>query len=225
MSVSGMLVAGYAIAVMAVDQLVVTGAIPLDSLASSPVGLLHGRLWTMLSSGLVTAGDLPLLQTGVLAGVLVAFAARHGGWLVVRTALAAHVGSALIAYAGLLFLTGTGIARDQPDLLSPDYGTSCVWFGCVAGLVAIELMALRRRPLAASLVLAVGTLLVVATGPLSADPLTTAEHLLALTIGAIVGASAGRQRPLQRRRLADEPAPIPQSRPRINDRCGAGSLG
>ena len=211
MSVSGLLVAGYAITVLAVDRLVVTGAIPLDSLASSPVGLLHGRLWTMLTSGFVTAGGLPLVQTATLAAVLVAFAARHGGWLVVRTALAAHVGSALIAYAGVLLLTDTGIATDRPDLVSPDYGTSCVWFGCVAGLAAIELMALRRRPLAASLVLAPATLLVVATSPLSADPLTAAEHLLALTIGATVGGAAGRRRPLQRRRLADELAPIPQS--------------
>jgi hypothetical protein len=190
-STFGPLVAGYALTVIALDHLVAAGAVPLDALASSPVGLLHGRLWTMLTSGLVSEGDLHLVQTAMLAVVLVVFAARHGGRLVLGTALAAHVGSALLAYAGLLIATGAGLVSDPADLTSPDYGTSCVWFGSVAGLIAIELVELRGRRFAAAAVLAAGTLGILASGPLAEDPLTTAEHLLAIAIGAGVGIAAG----------------------------------
>jgi hypothetical protein len=192
-STFGLLVAGYAITVVALDHLVAAGAVPLDLVASSPVGLLHGRLWTMLSSGLVSAGDLHVVHTAALAVLLVTFAARHGGRLVLRTALAAHVGSALLAYAGLLLITATGLVSDHADLISPDYGTSCVWFGCLAGLVAIELVELSGRRLASALVLLGGTVALIASGPLAAeDPLTTAEHLLALVIGAAVGLAGAR---------------------------------
>jgi hypothetical protein len=205
-SLGALLVAGYATAVLAFDQLVATGAIPLDLVASSPTGLLHGELWTMLSSGLVSADDAPLLHIGGLAIVLVAFAARHGGRVVLRCALAAHVGSALLAYAGLLIVTGTALASDAADLTAPDYGTSCVWFGCVAGLLAIELLALRGWPLARGLVLAGGLVALLATGPLSEDPLTTAEHLLAIAIGAGVGARfAGGQRRRDRKDVRERP--------------------
>jgi hypothetical protein len=193
-SAFGLLVAGYAITVIAVDHLVAAGAVPLDLVASSPVGLLHGRLWTMLTSGLVSAGGRHIVQTAALAAVLVIFAARHGGRLVLGNAVAAHVGSALLAYAGLLLVTGTGLVSDRADLISPDYGTSCVWFGSVAGLAGIELVGLRGRRFAAGLVLAVGIGLVVATGPLAEDPLTTAEHLLAIAIGAGIGVAAGLRR-------------------------------
>lgn len=195
-SMFGLLVAGYALAVIATDHLVAAGTLPLDALASSPAGLLHGRLWTMLTSGFVSAGGWHILHTLALAALLVAFAARHGGRLVLGTALVAHVGSALVAYAGLLLVTGTGLVSDHADLVAPDYGTSCVWFGCLGGLVAVELVGLlRRRPVAAALMLAAGAGAVLVSGPVAEDPLTTAEHLLALAIGAGIGAATGLRRP------------------------------
>jgi hypothetical protein len=195
-STFGLLVAGYAITVIATDHLVAAGTLPLDAVASSPAELLHGRFWTMLSSGFVSAGDLHILQTAALAALLVAFAARHGGRLVLGTAVAAHVGSALLAYAGLVFVTGAGLVSDHADLVAPDYGTSCVWFGCLGGLVAVELVGMRRRPVAAGLVLAAGAIAVLVSGPVAEDPLTTAEHLLALAIGAAIGVAAGLRQPV-----------------------------
>lgn len=186
------LVAGYALAVLAFDQMVAAGTIPLDAFASSPVDLLHGQLWTMLTSGLVSADNLPILHTVGLATVLVAFAARHGGGAVLRCALAAHIGSALLAYAGLLLVTGAGLVSDTADLTAADYGTSCVWFGCVAGLLAMELVALRRRPLAGGLALAAGVAAIMVSTPISEDPLTTVEHLLAIAIGVGVGVRLAR---------------------------------
>jgi hypothetical protein len=177
-------VAAYAVTVLAFDRLVAAGSVPIDWLASSPAGLVHGRVWTMVSSGLVTAGGRHLMQTALLVAVLLLLAARHGGWLATRTALAAHVGSALVAYAGLWLVTGTGLANDDVDLIAPDYGTSCIWFGCLAGLVAAELLRYRRQRFAMALVLSGGAVLVAATTPVVPDPLTTAEHLLAMAIGA-----------------------------------------
>jgi hypothetical protein len=194
----GLSIAAYAITVVVVAHLAAAGTLPLDAVASSPAGLLHGRLWTMLTSGLVSADNLRIVHSVVLAAVLVAFAARHGARLMAGTALAAHIGSALLAYAGLLLATASGLVSDHADLIAPDYGTSCVWFGCVGALLVLELIAMRGRRVAFGLVLAAGLAVILVSAPIAEDPLTTAEHLLALAIGAAIGAAVGLRKAVRR---------------------------
>jgi hypothetical protein len=177
-------VIAYALVVVALDRLVASGLLDLDLLASSPAGLLQGRVWTMLSSGLVSAGSAPLLQVALLSGLLVVFAFRYGTRQLWRTALAAHVGSALVAYAALLAVVGIGLGRESPDFTAPDYGISCVWFGCLAALLCATLterVAKSRSDLA---VAAICLAAIVCSHPIVSDALTTAEHLLAIAIGA-----------------------------------------
>ncbi|MGI8920967.1 MAG: hypothetical protein ACR2HD_04720 [Solirubrobacteraceae bacterium] len=174
--------------VAVLSGLAAAGALDPADLASNPVGVSHGRLWTLLSSGLLVAGP------GVLVALLAAAAAAlalavHGGWaLFWRVALAGHVGSALVAYVVLGLLVAVGATSSgAPSLTAPDYGISCVWFASVGALLC--LLALRVRsgqwrafadgPLAAAALSA----LFLPTSILS-DGLTTAEHVLALVLGA-----------------------------------------
>jgi membrane associated rhomboid family serine protease len=189
------LVVAYAIAVLALDRLVASGWLDLDSIAESPHGLLHGRLWTVLTSALVTEGSEPIFHVALLASALAVLATRQGMRRTWSTALAAHVGSALLAYCGLLVVIATGVVQGSSDLTAPDYGISCVWFGCLGALVCGALRDLDAR--SARLVLAASLVAIVASKPIGTDVLTAIEHVLALSIGAAMGLRAVAASPLR----------------------------
>ena len=146
-----------------------------EALAASPDQVAHGRLWLLLSSGLVIDG-LPWLQFTVLAIVLVLAYVRVGAARLWAAGLVAHVGSALIAYAGIGVLNLLG--ADIGDVASEaDYGVSVL----LAGELGVIAVSGGRRT-----ALLVGVLGVAGFGIGLADSSTLAnvEHLIGFGLGA-----------------------------------------
>lgn len=149
--------------------------------ASTPDLIADGHLWTLLTSALPVS-RFPFAE---IAGMV---AAMWGVWRVVgigavwAAGLAAHIGSTLVVYAGIggLWLIDHGSVGDQLD--RRDYGISAIWLGEL-GFLTTALWPRNRRAAVgvgvSSLVVSVGLLPI-------AGPMATAEHLLALTIGAVL---------------------------------------
>ena len=161
------------------------------ALASTANGVAQGRVWTLFSSALPVS-RYPVAELAGCA-LTVAVALRVlGGVRFWAVALASHVGSALIAYAGIavLWLLSPAAASDAAEEL--DYGISAVWFGTIGALaVALHDRGRRRE----GLVLA-GTAVAVAVALIAFSGwLAVVEHLLALGIGATVAGTLERRRP------------------------------
>jgi hypothetical protein len=157
-----------------------------ESLAASPDQVAHGRLWLLLSSGLVIDG-LPWLQFTVLAIVLVLAYLRAGAARLWTAGLVAHVGAALLAYAGIGVLNLLGV--DVGDVTTePDYGVSVL----LAGELGVIAVSGGRRT-----ALLVGGLGVAGFGIGLADAsaLASVEHLLGFILGAGTILALDRWRP------------------------------
>lgn len=158
---------------------------PAD-LASSPQSLAAGRVWLMVTSGVIVSGAPvgQLLGFAVTAVIALRVLGARTFW---TAALTAHLGSAVLVYAGVgvLELLDTGAVEEVAG--RADYGISCVWLG-VAGALAGARMDGVRTGVAIGAVTVVSALLWV-TGP--PDDLAGVEHALAFALGALVGASAG----------------------------------
>ena len=164
--------------------------------ASTPVGVLHGRVWTLFSSGLMVAGApavWQLLAAGAGAFVLGRLCGATTFW---HVAVVGHVGSALLAYAALGLLVLAGVTSSgTSSLVNPDFGISCVWFATLGALLALlstramsaDWTTHRELPLAVLCAAA----MFVPTGVVG-DGLTTAEHSLAFVLGAIAMCSPAR---------------------------------
>src|SRR5690242_5276623 len=109
--------------------LTVAGADP-HAFASTASGVAHGRLWTLLTSGLPVSQYPYAELAGCALAVAVALALLGGVrfWIV---ALASHVGSALVVYAGIgaIWLVAPHVVADIA--VEPDYGISAVWLGTI----------------------------------------------------------------------------------------------
>lgn len=188
-------VAGYLVALAVIQA---TGEPDRYSLAASPQAVADGRLWLLLSSGLVIDG-LPWAQFAVLAAVLVVALARLGAARLWAVGLIAHVGSALIAYAalGVLWLIDRSLV--DGTVHEPDYGVSVL----LAGELGALAVAGGRRA-----ALLVGGLAIAGFGIGLADSsaLANAEHLLGFALGALTILA------LERRRLARAPRRAPTRR-------------
>ena len=149
--------------------------------ASTPDLIADGHLWTLLTSAMPVS-RYPFAE---IAGMV---AAIWGVWRVAGigavwlAGLAAHIGSTLVVYAGIgaLWLIDHGTVADQLD--RRDYGISAIWLGEL-GYLAVALWPRNRRA-----ALGVGTASLAVTIGLTpvAGPMATAEHLLSLTIGALL---------------------------------------
>ena len=192
----------------------------VDVLAFSPSDLLSGRLWELPLSGVVVDGDTwpqlaLLLQTAV---VVVAMAGARTFW---RAAMAAHVGSTLIAYGLLAGLELTD-PRATGDLFTdPDYGVSCVWAGCVGALAVVAAGRSHTRVVRAGVAAAVAASLVLLLGPGFVTPagtlrLATVEHALALLLGALAACPRrSASKSAQTSSVAQEQSPAVRSQLRI----------
>jgi hypothetical protein len=150
-----------------------------DALASSPAGVAAGNVWALITSGLVVAGDpLPqLVGTGLTALLVVELLGAPAFW---AAALAAHVGSALIAYVGVGVMWLVARADVDAVVAAPDYGISCVWAGAAGALAG---GALGRRPARERTVAIVGLGVLVA-GLARGAALAGVEHGLSFCLGA-----------------------------------------
>jgi hypothetical protein len=151
-------------------------------LASSPSDVATGRLWSLITSGLVVTrpAGVQIAAAAVLVPAVVALLGGAGFWW---AALAGHVGSALIAYAGLGVLWLVARADVDSTVGDPDYGISCINAAAAGALVAVVLRE-RPRRLRIALIAAV-------TAALAVVPpfgLASVEHGLAFGLGAAVTA-------------------------------------
>jgi hypothetical protein len=114
----------------------VTGVLPTRAVAASPSALAAGRLWLLVTSGLLVQSPMAvsLLSFVALAVLTLVFCGARRLWV---AALAGHVASTLLAYA----LVGSVRALDPLAFggvwRAPDYGVSAIasaWLGAVAAV-------------------------------------------------------------------------------------------
>ena len=117
--------ADRALAVLAVAWVAAVAVLQAGSVldpadvASSPDAVAGGALWRLLASGLVVDAPAPVAQLAVVAALTAIVLARDGGvtwWL---AALAGHVGSALLAYAGIAIADALGSASASASTTTP----------------------------------------------------------------------------------------------------------
>ena len=154
-----------------------TGEPEWRTLAASPADVAHGRVWLLLTSGLVIDG-VPWLQLAVLALVLAVALERLGAARLWAVALVAHVGSALVAYAGVGVLWLVDRALVDGVVHAPDYGVSVVLAG---ELGALAVAGGRRMALFVGALVLAG----IGIGVADASLLANVEHLLGFALGAL----------------------------------------
>jgi hypothetical protein len=156
-----------------------------DALASSPAGVAAGHVWSLITSGLVVAGApaVQLAATALTAVLVIQLLGAPAFW---AAALAAHVGSAVIVYAGVGVMWLVSRADVDGVVDAPDYGISCVWAGAGGALAAAAFGG--RGRLAGPVAIGAG---LAAVAP--AAGLAGVEHAVAFVLGALTVA-AGRRR-------------------------------
>jgi hypothetical protein len=156
------------------------------SLSASAAAVGHGRVWLLLTSALQPHPPLEVVQVGLVASAAVVLARREsiGRWWAV--ALAAHVGSAVIAYTAIGIAVVFGVASAQNEAIEPDYGVSCVLAGSTGALLVNGIAGLRRsRPRrTADVIVVAGSALGALAFLAVSGGWYASEHALALMIGA-----------------------------------------
>ncbi len=119
------------------------GLRPIE-VSSSPLGVANGELVRLLSSGLVVAGKLPLVQIGATALVAVALVRRAGPGAWWGAALSGHIGSAAVAYLVIAVAIAAGTSSAEAVAHHPDFGISAVAFGTIGALAVLTIQRLGR---------------------------------------------------------------------------------
>jgi hypothetical protein len=171
-----------AIAVVAAVR-AITGADIAHQWATNPALVDQGAVWTLFSSALVLdrVQALQLIIAALLTWILLR---RHGPGALWSALLLGHVGSTLLAYAGIGVLWDTGAALHAADHTA-DFGISCVWTTILAMLIAGAIMDVVS-PTAKSLTwaLVLGLILVyIPVAIAAARGIADAEHILAVGAG------------------------------------------
>jgi hypothetical protein len=169
-----------------------TGRPDWETLTSSADAAAHGKVWLLLTSGLVIDG-VPWLQLAVLAVVMVAALVRLGAARLWIVGLSAHVGAALLAYAGLGVIWLIDASQTDPD--ESDYGVSVLFAGLLGALATSG-----GRHLAA--VIGVLSVAGFSIGLEDASWLANVEHVLGFAIGATLNAVLTRRARTTRGRVA-----------------------
>jgi hypothetical protein len=150
-------------------------------LACSPVRLLHGEVWTLVTSSVVIDGPPvgQLLMTAVFAWWVIARLGAKRFWIV---AIAGHVGATVVAYLGIGALWVVAGDRLEDVVTEPDYGISAVWAALLGALIVVGWRSGGRRRRVAALA---GAAVVVGFGyfVVSDGHLAAVEHVLAFAIG------------------------------------------
>lgn len=157
-------------------------------LASSPADVARGRIWSLVTSGLLVTRD-PIVQLVAAALLTVAAIQALGPATFWLAAAAGHLGSALLAYAGIGLLWLLGRADVDSVSEAPDFGISCVVIGVLG---ALTVAAARRRHAAwRTLAVAAGVVIWAVIPPFG---LSAVEHALAFALGAAAAAAAATRR-------------------------------
>lgn len=174
--------------------------------STNVANLMHGRLYTLVSSAFVLARPSHVLIVGGLVVVL-GLGELVWGWArVAGVFLFGHVVATLVVFAGL----ATGIALNQVGVRlahAADVGVSYGLVAVVGGLLVY--LPLRRRRLWQLFAVGLGV-----AGVLLGQTFTDAGHLTALLLGFAAGHAL--RRGLVRRALATAPlpsAPVPSRLP------------
>jgi len=151
-----------------------------SALASSPSDVATGRLWSLVTSGLLVTRPVgvQIAAAALLAAAVVDLLGGSGFWL---AAAAGHIGSAIIAYAGIGVLWLVARADVDGAVGDPDYGISCIVLAAAGALTAFVL---RNRPRR----LQVGVMAGVSAALAVLPPfgLASVEHGLAFGLGGSV---------------------------------------
>jgi hypothetical protein len=176
-----LLAAAYVLAVTAVTVTHFTLNLPsADAVALTPSLLAQGKLWLLATSAFLVSSnslDGAWLSLGVLAAATAS--ARDPGrfW---RAAVAGHVGSTVVVYAGIGMVWATDPHAVAGLVDQPDYGISCVCAGAFGALAATTR---HHRSHALRLLypaLLVGWLVAVAA---TSGSLALLEHPIAFALG------------------------------------------
>jgi hypothetical protein len=159
----------------------------VQDLASSPAEVARGRVWSLLTSALLVTRD-PIVQLVAAALLTVAAMQALGPATFWLAAAAGHVGSALLAYAGIGLLWLIGRADVDSVVHAPDFGISCVVIGVLGALTVAA--SGRRPPGRRMLAIAAGVALWTVIPPFG---LAAVEHALAFALGAVAAVAATRR--------------------------------
>jgi hypothetical protein len=113
-----------------------TRAIPLWDLASSPHAVAEARLWSLVTSALLVSSPLfwSLLSLAVFCALTLRFC---GVRVLLISAFAGHVASALVVYALLTVARAFDPRAFEAVVNAPDFGVSAVsaaWLGAMASV-------------------------------------------------------------------------------------------
>jgi hypothetical protein len=162
------------------------GVVGLRELAATPAQIASGRVWLLITSGLLVQKPLALSMLSFAAlGLLTLSLCGHV--VLAWSALIGHVGSTLLVYSALPLVRGLSPEAFHEVWTSPDYGVSAV---AAAWLGAIACVCWRRR--SATLVgktrIVISCLAVAAIAWMVRRHLNAldSEHVLAFAIGAVL---------------------------------------
>jgi hypothetical protein len=169
----------------------------LHLLASSPDAVADGRVWSLLTSGLVAEGWLApqVLATAVLGVAAIRLGGARVFWI---AAAVAHVVGTLLVYVAIWLVDSAAVpwAAAPSDFAKlagqADFGISLVWCaagGVLAGVGWWQGSSLSRPTRLALGILPVAALVVVTA---ASDGLAVFEHVVAFALAAGVVFVAGR---------------------------------
>jgi hypothetical protein len=172
-----------AVTVIVVVRAVDPGSISVHALACSPDALATGRLWTLVTSGVIVAGPPApqLVMTAIVAVAVVRLAGPGLWWL---SAIAGHFGATFIAYAGIVAVYAVEPSTAEGVIHAPDYGISAVWAATTGTLLLLLHRAGAHPRLTAACTFALLGAFIALVG-LDGE-LADVEHLLAFVIGMAI---------------------------------------
>ena len=181
------------------------GVVGLREVGASPARIASGKVWLLVTSGLLVQKPLALSMLSFAAlGLLTLWLC--GQRVLAWSALLGHVGSTLLAYAALALVRGLSPETFRGVWTAPDYGVSAI---ASAWLGAIACVCWRRRgaTLVGKTPVVISCLAVAAFAWMVRRHLNVldSEHVLAFAIGAVLSRRLAEPRATLAPRLFAQP--------------------
>jgi hypothetical protein len=164
----------------------VRGGVALHMLATSPARTAEGKLWLLLSSGLIVDHPvvISLVSFGALAAAALALTGPRAFWL---AALLGHVASTLAVYGFIGVSRAVSPGAWDSALNAPDYGVSAIsaaWLGAIAAVCWRRRGASRTGKAAIAAACVAAGLFAYSLRP--DVTILSSEHLLAFVLGILI---------------------------------------